>query len=164
MSDARKVTVRHAGEGTAIAVVGDLYTFLAVGGETGGRYALWDAVVAPGGGPPPHIQTREDEGFYVLEGEVAFYADGARVLARRGTFLNVPPGVLHSFRNETGQDARMLILVGPAGLERMFWEAGQIVEERPARPRPPAREEIEKLLAAAPRYGVEVRLPPPAGA
>ena len=67
--------------------MGDHYRFLAVAGQTEGRYAIWHAVVHPGGGPPPHVHSREEEGFYVLSGEVAFYADGNKVVGTPGTFL-----------------------------------------------------------------------------
>src|SRR5437868_4954000 len=113
MSERPVAKVVHAGEGKSIAAAGDLYTFLAVGEDTSRSYALWEAVVPPGGGPPPHVQSREDEGFYILEGEIAFVADGQKVIARKGTFLNVPRGVVHSFKNESQSDARMLILVAP---------------------------------------------------
>ncbi len=155
------VVVRQPGEGTAITAVGDLYTFLAVGDETHGRYGLWDAIIPPGGGPPPHIQTREHEGFYVLEGELAFRAEGKRVVAGPGSFINVPPGVVHAFQNETDRPARQLIWVAPGGLETMFLETGRVVADRSAPIPPPSPDEIERLLAVAPRYGVEVR--PPGG-
>jgi mannose-6-phosphate isomerase-like protein (cupin superfamily) len=51
-------------------VVDELMTFKASGEDTGGAYALTDSVVPPGGGPPPHIHHREDEAFWVLEGEL----------------------------------------------------------------------------------------------
>jgi quercetin dioxygenase-like cupin family protein len=152
-----KAVVRQPGEGPAIAVVGDLYTFLAVGDDTDGRYALWHAIVPPGGGPPPHIQTREFEGFYVLDGELTFHADDERHIAGPGTFVNVPPDVLHWFKNETDRPAHQLILVAPAGLEKMFAETGRIVTDRSAPIPPPSHEDIERLLAATPRYGVEIR-------
>jgi quercetin dioxygenase-like cupin family protein len=76
-----RVTLRLPGAGRSLAVVGDVYTFLAVGDETDGKYALWDAVVHPGGGPPPHRHRREEEGFYVLEGSVTFFAVGDMVCA-----------------------------------------------------------------------------------
>ena len=59
-------TIRTPAEGRTIAVVGDVYRFLATGQETNGKYAMWEAVVPPGGGPPPHVHSREEEGFYVL--------------------------------------------------------------------------------------------------
>jgi hypothetical protein len=53
----------------------------------------------------------------------------------------------------------MLILIAPAGLEEMFIEVGQPLETGATAAPPPGREEIEKLIAAAPRYGVELQLP-----
>jgi quercetin dioxygenase-like cupin family protein len=145
-----------------VAVVGDVYRFLATGAETGGRYAIWVAVVPPGGGPPPHAHSREEEGFYVLDGEVTFTVNGERVVAGVGTFANMPVGSVHSFRNEGDRPARMLISVAPAGLEGMFFEVGVPLPPGATAAAPPTPEEIETLLAAAPRYGIEIK--PPAGA
>ena len=69
MSAPEPVIVKGPNEGKRIGIVGDIYRFLATGEETGGQYALLEAVVLPGGGPPPHIHSREDETFYVQEGE-----------------------------------------------------------------------------------------------
>lgn len=150
--------IRTATEGRTIAVVGDLYRFLAVGEETGGRYALFEATVPPGGGPPPHRHSREDEGFYVLDGEVTVQVDEQRFVMHAGTFANLPLGSLHCFKNETSQPAKMLITLAPAGLEKMFFEVGQAIADG-SNPLPPTKEEIEKLLAVAPRYGIEIMLP-----
>ena len=113
----------------------------------------------PGGGPPPHIHSREQECFYILDGELVLYVGEERIVARAGEFANVPIGHLHRFANESGRTARMLIQVVPAGLEEMFFEVGQALAEGATTAPPPAPEEIERLIAAAPRYGVELRLP-----
>jgi hypothetical protein len=55
----------------------------------------------------------------------------------------------------------MLIWVAPAGLEQMFFEVGRPLPAGARAAPPPTREEIEKLLAAAPRYGIEIKLPHP---
>ncbi len=99
---------------------GDEYAFLITGPETAGHYFIMEAVVPPGGGPPPHIQTREEEGFYVLEGEVVFRAGGQRLVGTTGTFLHVPRGVAHYFKNESDRTARMLVFFAPAGIEVMM--------------------------------------------
>lgn len=151
--------IRQPGEGRCVAVVGDVYRFLAVGAETDGKYALWEAFVGPGGGPPPHVHSREEESFYVLDGTVTFFHGEERITAGPGTFLNMPVGSLHAFKNETDRPARMLISVAPAGLENMFFETGRTVPDGTQAAPPPTREEIDRLLAAAPRYGVEIRLP-----
>src|SRR5262245_13763661 len=127
MTVTHQPTVRKPGEGRTIAVVGDVYRFLAVGADTGGKYALWEAIVGPGGGPPPHVHSREEEGFYILEGEISFLAGDQRLVAGQGTFINMPVGTPHTFKNETDRPARMLISVAPAGLEQMFFEVGQPV-------------------------------------
>ena len=153
--------VRQPAESRTVAVVGDVYRFLATGEDTNGKYALWEAIVPPGGGPPPHVHSREEEGFYVLEGEVTFTVNGERVVAKAGTFANMPVGTPHSFKNESGRPARMLISVAPAGLERMFAEVGVPLAEGATSALPPTKEEIDRLLAVAPNYGSEILLPGP---
>ncbi len=147
------VMIRTPGEGRTIGLVGDIYRFLATGEETGGRYAMFEAVVLPGGGPPPHQHQREDEYFYVLEGEITFQVGADQIVAGPGTFVNVPIGNPHAFRNATDQPAKMLISYAPAGLEQYFFEVGQPFAG--ATPPPPSREEIARLVEAAPRYGIE---------
>jgi quercetin dioxygenase-like cupin family protein len=152
-------TLRTPPQGRTIAVVGDVYRFLATGDETDGRYAQWEAIVPPGGGPPPHVHSREEEGFYILEGEITFGIGDERIVARAGTFANLPVGTPHSFRNESRQPARMLITVAPAGLDQMFFECGIPLADGTTIALPPTQAEIEKLLLIAPKYGVEIRLP-----
>ena len=151
-------TLRQPNEGQTVAVVGDVYRFMATGDDTDGKYAMFEAVVRPGGGPPPHIHSREEESFYVLEGEITFQVGDDRIVAKAGTFANMPVGSLHSFRNDTDKTARMIISVAPAGLEKMFLEVGQPVAFGQQAP-PPSKAEIDKLLAVAPSYGIEIRLP-----
>ena len=152
-------TIRKSAESRTIAVVGDVYRFLATGEDTNGKYALWEAIVPPGGGPPPHVHSREEEGFYILEGEITFLIGDKRLVAGPGMFANMPVGTPHSFKNEGGKPARMLISVAPAGLEKMFFESGVPLPERSTTALPPTMEEIEKLPAIAPRYCIEIKLP-----
>ena len=88
-------TIRKPAEGRTIAVVGDVYRFLATGEDTNGKYAMWEAIVPPGGGPPPHVHSREEEGFYILEGEITLQIGGERLVATPGTFANMPVGTPH---------------------------------------------------------------------
>lgn len=158
MSMTHVPTVRHPGEGRTIGVVGDVFRFLATGEDTDGKYAMWEAIVPPGGGPPPHIHSREEESFYILEGEITFQIGDQRLVATAGMFANMSVGTLHWFKNETGKPAKMLISVAPAGLEQMFFEVGLPVEPGAAAPQP-TKADIEKLLTVAPRFGIEIRVP-----
>ena len=146
-------------QGRTIAAVGDVYRFLATGDDTDGKYAMWEAIVPPGGGPPPHVHSREEEGFYILEGEITFQIGDKRIVATAGMFANMPVGTPHSFKNESDKPAKMLISVAPAGLEKMFFEVGVPVVQGATTAAPPTKEEIERLLAVAPRYGIEIKLP-----
>lgn len=160
MSMKHPPTIRKPGDGRRIGIVGDVYRFLAVGEETGGKYATFEAIVSPGGGPPPHIHSREEESFLVVDGHVTFQLGEERFVAEPGTFLNMPIGSLHCFKNESDRPVRMLISVAPAGLERMFLEVGQPVDDGSEVAPMPTQQDLERLLEAAPRYGVEIQLPP----
>ena len=132
-----QLTLRPLGKGRTIAVVGDVYRFLATGEDTNGKYAMWEAIVPPGGGPPPHVHSREEEGFYILEGEITVQIGDQRLVATAGMFANMPVGTPHSFKNESGKPARMLISVAPAGLEQMFFEVGVPLAEGATTALPP---------------------------
>lgn len=157
----RLPTLRKPTEGRTIAVVGDVYRFLATGDNTHGTYATWEATVPPGGGPPPHVHSREEEGFYILEGEITLKAGDKSIVATPGMFVNMPIGMPHSFKNESSKSAKMLIVIAPAGLEQMFFEFGVPLAEGSTTALPPTREEIDKLLKIAPQYGIEILLPHP---
>lgn len=115
------VRVLHADDhAEVIHGAGDSYRYLIRGTQSNGQYFVVEGVVPPGGGPPLHVQTREEEAFYILEGEVTFYADGERIVARAGSFVHIPRGVAHRFENEGDAKARMLFWFSPAGIEGMF--------------------------------------------
>jgi quercetin dioxygenase-like cupin family protein len=149
-------------QGKTYSAVGDKYVMLATGEQTGGVYALMEASVPPGGGPPPHYHTREEESFYVLDGEITFTAGDERIQGRPGSFVQIPRGTPHAFKNESARPARMLILCTPAGFEKFMAEFATELPSPEAEPLPPSPREIEKLIEAAPQYGI-VMLPPPGG-
>jgi quercetin dioxygenase-like cupin family protein len=157
MKQERSATVVLPSEGDFVDVAGDRYRFLATNESTAGTYAIWEATVPPGGGPPPHRHTREEEGFYVIEGEVIIHVDGLDVRATAGSFVNMPVGSTHWFRNETDRSARLLILAAPGGLEAFFRRVGRHVED-PRAPIPPfGDEEKGRMLAIAPKFGIEIK-------
>ncbi len=156
-----QAVIRQPGQGRTVAVVGDVYRFQATGDDTNGKYVLWEALVGPGGGPPPHAHNWEEEGCYVREGEITFTINDERGVATARMFANMPVGTPHSFKNETNKPAKMLISVAPAGLEKMFFEVGVPLAEGATTALLPTKEEIEKLLAVAPSYRVEIKLPQP---
>jgi quercetin dioxygenase-like cupin family protein len=159
MSKTAQLIHAGPGEGRAFSAVGDVYRFLATGEQTGGAYVLSEARVLPGGGPPPHIHQREDEAFFVLEGELTFQLGGQKVVAQPGSFIQGPRGIPHAFKNEGNVPARMLILVTPPGFEKFMVEFAHPVPSFDSPPVPVTPADIQKLLAVAPNYGIEI-LPP----
>ena len=116
----RVVVIQPEDDVKTIYGAGDEYRWLITGDESNGQYFAMEARVPPDAGPPPHIQNREEEAFYVLSGEVVFYVDGQRVSGKPGTFLHVPRGVPHRFKNESATEVKLLIWFGPAGIEKMM--------------------------------------------
>ena len=112
--------VQPTDEAKTLYGAGDEYRWLITGEQSNGQYFAMEAVVPPDARPPPHIQNNEEEAFYLLEGEVVFYADGQRIEGGRGTFVHIPRGVVHRFHNESQAEARMLIWFGPSGIETMM--------------------------------------------
>ena len=147
------------GEGNAFSVVGDVYRILASSSQTGGVYTLVENRVSPNNGPPPHIHSREDESFFVLEGEIDFQVGDEKITARPGTFIQGPRDIPHSFKNNTQRPARVLVFVTPAGFENFVKEFAQPVASFDSPAIPASKEEIDKLLAAAPKYGIQILLP-----
>jgi mannose-6-phosphate isomerase-like protein (cupin superfamily) len=143
-----------AGEGERLWIVGDTMTLKATGDSTGGRLLLLENLNSPGGGPPPHVHTGEDEFFYVLDGafEIRIGDDVHRVGA--GGFAYVPRGTVHNFRNIAESPSRILIGFTPAGMEGFFRDSGRpALDDGPA---PPIDDdEISRTMVAAQQYGVE---------
>jgi quercetin dioxygenase-like cupin family protein len=138
---------------------GWLMTFLATGEETQGKFALIEAVARKGSVPPPHIHHREEESFYVLEGEMTVSVGNQTIKATPGTLVVVPRNTVPSFVIDSDQ-VRALTLLTPAGMEGWFKEFSV---PAPTMTLPPAEEpsytQIQKMLAAAPKYGIEFVLP-----
>ncbi len=145
---------RRAGTGPGFWGPGDRYTFLVTGEESGGAYFVMEAWVPAGGGPGPHIHTREDETFYVLEGEIEFLLGADLVVAGPGDFVNVPRGVVHRFRNAAAETARVLLTFTPAGIEGFFRETLDPAPNE-GQDAPENHDEVgARYAAAAARYGM----------
>lgn len=90
-SGQRRAKVVHGGEGMRLNVQGIVFSYKAISEDTEGRYALTEGIVQPHHGPPEHIHHREDEAFYILEGEFEIECGGEVFTARPGTFALLPP-------------------------------------------------------------------------
>ena len=81
--------------------------------DTGGGAAVFHLTVPPMSGPPLHRHSREDEWFYVLDGEIVFEVDGVRTVMQRGGSAFAPRGTVHAFQNFTSATGKMLVMTTP---------------------------------------------------
>lgn len=139
---------------------GYLLTFLATGEETGGAFSLVEEVGRKGQSaePPMHTQTREEESFYVIEGQMRFYVGDDIIDAQAGSFVVLPRGIPHRFEI-VSDDVRMLNLCTPAGFEGMFRDLSEPARAMTLPPAPDGPPDIARLVETAAGYGVEI-LPP----
>jgi quercetin dioxygenase-like cupin family protein len=154
-----QVTYVPAGTGPAYKSPVDQITFLITGEQTDGAFFMAEVLVPPGGGPPPHIHHREEETFYILEGTVTAHVGGKTVNALPGDIVHLPRGIAHSFKNTGNIDAKLIVVVTPAGLEKFFEEAFYPAEDCSAVPPPSTEAFLARVLEAAPKCGLQF-LPP----
>jgi quercetin dioxygenase-like cupin family protein len=132
---------------------GSLMKIKARAEDTGGAMGLVEASFYEGFGPPLHVHSREDEALYVIEGDIRIRQGDEDFVAGPGTWVWCPRGVPHAFKVQS-ETARALVVVTPAGFERMFEEAGVPVSDAPA---PPADGyDPAAAMAISQRYGFDV--------
>ena len=137
-------------------------TYKVLSGQTGGAYALFGVTTPPGSGPLPHVQHREDEAFYVLEGDYEFLVEGRTLRIPTGSLLYVPKGNLHAHKKVGEGTGRMLVSQTPGGLHECFFEElGEPAADTSA-PVPGEPPNVQRIVTIAAGYGIEIS-PLPAG-
>ena len=142
-------------EGPSVWLLGDLYTFK----HMGEALSVTELTAFPQNGPPPHVHLRENESFWVLDGEFSVLLGERTLKAGPETFVHIPKGTLHTYKNVGNTPGRTIVLLTPGGFERLWQELGvpatQLTTPPPADPGV-----IEKLIALAPKYHLQIPPPP----
>jgi mannose-6-phosphate isomerase-like protein (cupin superfamily) len=128
------------------------------GSETNDAWTMHEIMCPEGDMPPLHVHHRDDEAFYVLEGELTLYVGDRELRLGVGDCALGPHGVPHTYRVES-EEARLLVVSSPAGFERFVAEAGVPAEAETLPPGPPAVDP-ERLAEIAATYGIEILGPP----
>lgn len=116
---------------------------------SGEGLGLVDMIEVPAGHMPPlHVHRNEDEGFYVLEGEVALLLPGRQIDLGPGDFALAPRGIPHAYRVGDAP-ARWLVTSTPGGFERFVADVAAAEEVTP-----------EALGAIGATHGIEILGPP----
>jgi quercetin dioxygenase-like cupin family protein len=148
---------RHEGE--AIWFLGVLAIIKATGETTDGRFAMIEHLAPKRAGSPLHVHQREDEWFYVLEGELTLWVGGRLIKAPAGSFVYGPRGIPHTF-TVSSSTARFLLGVEPAGFENFLRALSEPAQALAIPPATSASPDPERLLATAAEYGIEILGPP----
>ncbi len=134
-------------EGDAVELGGLGVRFMAVGEG----FSPLEHPIAPRTlGAPMHSHRHEDEYSYALEGEVGVQVGEEVRYAGPGELVFKPRGIPHAFWNRSGEPARLLELISPAGFEGYFAEIAELLP--PRRPEP----DFEAMGAVMGRYGLEM--------
>ena len=121
--------------------------------DSDGTLAFFHLVAPPMSGPPRHVHTREDELFYVLEGELVFELDGERHTVRAGDTVYLRRGVVHTYQNFTNSDVRLLIATTPGMFCNLFVELSAATPSG-------ALPSFDLIDAIATKYGITTLGPP----
>jgi len=70
-------------------------------------------VIGVGEQHPCHKHERQEESFFVLEGECAVYLNGKRVVIKKGDYLQCALGEAHLFRNESDKPFKSVFIKAP---------------------------------------------------
>ncbi len=137
-----------SGEGHLLTARGNVMAFKAVADQTGGDFSLMERTVPSGARtPPPHRHVTCSEAFFVLDGTITFRLDDAELTGGAGDFLLVPRRAAHTFGNQGGAPARLLVLHAPA-MDAYFEELHKLWSSGQA----PSREAERELMS---RFGME---------
>ena len=134
--------------------IGHLMSILISSKDTNGSFSLIHGYEIKGLEPPPHIHTKEDESFYILDGEINYTVDKEVFNAKRGDWIFLPRNIQHSFQVQSDQ-AEVLIQLSPGGFEEYFKEMSEPAKALIIPPRPQGPPDVKRIIATASKYGVK---------
>jgi steroid delta-isomerase-like uncharacterized protein len=128
----------------------------ATGETTNGGFGLIESsMMPPGFGSPYHTHHREDEAFYILQGEVAFVLDGEWKIAGAGEYVFGPREIPHGFQVVGSVPARILLLCSPAGFEHFVLDQATEITD------PVMPPDMPRMMELAEQYGIDIHGPLP---
>ena len=113
------------GSGEDLHAFGNILTVMLGGEQTGGTISVMSECTPPGGGPPLHVHSREDEIFLVIEGRISYFVNGQWIEVGPGGAVYLPRGCAHCYRNIGDVPSRHWIITTPSGFEKFFAACAQ---------------------------------------
>jgi quercetin dioxygenase-like cupin family protein len=148
------VAVR-SGEGEARWWFACLAEIKAAAADTGGLMTIVEVTEPPGSEAPLHVHHREDEGFFILEGDVTFEVGDTTIEASAGDYAFGPRDIPHRY-TVGDKGCRMLFIFTPGGFEDTLIEMSEPAASRTLPPPPQGPPDMEQIQAIAQRHGCEL--------
>lgn len=136
------------GEGEALWWLGGLAEVKLTAEQTGGLLSILEITEPPNMEAPLHVHHREDETFWILEGEVTLEVGDATIHARAGDVAFGPHGVPHRY-TVGPEGCRMLFIMTPGGFENLVREMSVPAESRTVPPPSDEEPDWERIAAVA---------------
>ena len=142
-------------EGEARWWFGSLAVIKATAADTGGQMTIIEVTAPPGGEAPLHVHHREDEGFWLLEGDATFEVGDATIEAHAGDYVFGPRDIPHRYMvGDAG--CRMLFLMTPGGFEDFVLATSEPAGSRTLPPPSAGEHDLARIAAIAKAYGGEL--------
>lgn len=94
--------------------------FKLLGERTGGSIAIFEEAVPAGAGTPLHVHHTSDEVLYVQAGSFTLRLGDEQQSVEAGSWIFIPLGSLHGWRNHGATEGRLLNIFAPAAGARAF--------------------------------------------
>ena len=127
----------------------------ATAADTGGQMTIVEVTEPPGAEAPLHVHHREDEGFWILEGDVTLQVGDTTIEASAGDYAFAPRDIPHSYKvGDSG--CRMLFICTPGGFEDLVIEMSEPARTRTLPPPSDEQPDMERVAAIAEAHGAEL--------
>ena len=138
----------RAEEGEARWWFGALAVIKATAQDTDGQMTIVEVTEPPGAEAPLHVHHREDEGFWILEGNVTLRVGDTEIEAHAGDYALGPRDIPHSYKvGDNG--CRMLFICTPGGFENLVVQMSEPAGSRTLPPPPEGEPDWERIAAIA---------------
>ncbi|PEJ57501.1 cupin [Bacillus sp. AFS002410] len=145
----RKIT-----EDNTYFFLNDFTSILVSGEDTNGAFCVLHCNGKKDGGPPLHIHELEDETFYVLEGEIAFFIGDQKISAKAGDYVFAPRRIPHTFK-VLSEETKFIVTAYPSGFDEFVKELSVPFQKGFIKPEGPlSTEKIQKLIETSKKYKI----------
>jgi quercetin dioxygenase-like cupin family protein len=157
---AQNAIALQPGDGEALWFMGFLATIKASAEGTAGRVAVIHHLGPQHAGSPLHVHHRENEWFYILDGELTIWVGGQVIRAPAGSFVFGPQGTPHTFTVSSPGSASFLLVTEPGGFEAFMRTCAEPAPSRTLPPPPSSPPDLAQIVALAAEYGIGILGPP----